>query len=122
MTKPRPTSEQLFRVPGEAIWSPTLFAAVLGLPTSEMAFVLGISRRVMRLHPDDAAIQKKLNHFAEVFDRLLDLNPDAATAAFHIKNTSIRVLDQRTLFDVLQDNESEKALRYLQTIAGGQSG
>lgn len=122
MTKPRPTSQQLFRAPGEAIWSPALIATALGLSSSEMAFAFNISERVMRLHPEDAAIQQKLSAFADVFDRLLDLNPDTATAVFHIKNTSIRVLGERTILDLLRDNEAEKVLRYLQTVSGGQSG
>ncbi|WP_157510299.1 hypothetical protein [Lysobacter sp. Root559] len=122
MTKPRPTSQQLFHAPGEAIWSPALIATALGLSASEMAYAFNVSESVMRLHPEDTAIQKKLSSFADVFDRLLDLNPDTAMAVFHTKNTPIRVLGQRTILDLLRDNESEKILRYLQTVSGGQSG
>lgn len=122
MTKPRPTSQQLFRAPGEAIWSPALIATVLGLSASEIAYAFNVSESVMRLHPEDTAIQKKLSSFADVFDRLLDLNPDTAMAVFHTKNTPIRVLGQRTILDLLRNNESEKVLRYLQTVSGGQSG
>lgn len=122
MTNPHPTSRQLFRASEGTIWSPMLFATVLDLSASEMAFALGISESFMRLNPNDAAIQKKLGQFANVFDRLLDLNPDVATAAFHMKNTSIRVLDHQTLLDALRNNEFEKAFRYLQTVSGGQSG
>lgn len=122
MTNPHPTSRQLFRASEGTIWSPMLFAAVLDLSASEMAFALGMSESFMRLNPNDAAIQKKLDQFADIFDRLLDLNPDVPTAAFHIKNTSIRVLDHQTLLDVLRNNEFEKAFRYLQTVSGGQSG
>ncbi|KQZ59122.1 hypothetical protein ASD53_05960 [Lysobacter sp. Root559] len=87
-----------------------------------MAYAFNVSESVMRLHPEDTAIQKKLSSFADVFDRLLDLNPDTAMAVFHTKNTPIRVLGQRTILDLLRDNESEKILRYLQTVSGGQSG
>ncbi|ALN90171.1 hypothetical protein LG3211_1195 [Lysobacter gummosus] len=39
-----------------------------------------------------------------------------------MKNTPIRVLSHRTLFEAVKDNDSQEALRYLQTISGGQSG
>ena len=122
MTQQIQASEQLFRVPGQEIWSPKLFAKVLGISEPEMASSLGVRESFMRLHPGDAIVQKKLGNFVDVFDQLLKLRPDVATAAFHMKNTPIRVLNHRTLFEVLRDSESEKALRYLQSISGGQSG
>lgn len=122
MTRQARTSEQMFRNPDQEIWSPMLFAKVLGVSESEMASALGVHESVMRLRPGDPSIQKKLGSFAEVFDKLLELRPDAATAAFHMKNTPIRVLNHRTLFEVIRDNASEQALRYLQTISNGQAG
>ncbi|WP_057920484.1 hypothetical protein [Lysobacter capsici] len=95
---------------------------MLGLSEPDLAIALEIPERVIRLQPDDASVQKKLGSLADLFDRLLELNPDAATAARHMKNIRIRVLANRTLLEAVKDNESEKALRYLKSISGGQSG
>lgn len=116
------TSKQLFCAPGQEVWSPALFIEVLGISDAEIASALGVHESFMRFHPSDAIVQKKLGSLAEVFDQLLTLRPDATTAAFHMKNTPIRVLNHRTLFEVVRDNEPEKALRYLQSICAGQSG
>lgn len=119
---PTVQTQQLFRDPDEQIWSPALFEKVLGISESEMALALGVPKKVMRFQPGDEVVQKKLDLFAEVFDQLLALNRDTTTAAFHLNNTPIRVLNYRTLFEVLRDSDSEKALRYLQSISAGQSG
>lgn len=116
------TSKHLFCAPGQEVWSPALFVEVLGISDAEIASALGVHESFMRLHPSDAIVQKKLGSFAEVFDQLLTLRPDATTAVFHMKNTPIRVLNHRTLFEVVRDNEPEKALRYLQSVSAGQSG
>ena len=115
-------SGDLFREPGQEGLSPLRFATLLDITETELASALGVHPDVLRLHPMDERVQCSLSAFAGVFARLLELKPDPVAAAFHMKNTPIRVLSHRTLFEAVKDNDSQKALRYLQTISGGQSG
>ena len=97
-------------------------AKTLGITELELALALGVHLNVLLLHPGDSRVQRGLNTFADVFARLLDIRPDPIAAAFHMKNVPIRVLGHRTLFEAMKDNDFERALRYLQTISGGQNG
>ncbi|UNP30726.1 DNA-binding protein [Lysobacter gummosus] len=115
-------SSELFRESGQEGLSPTRFAKLLDITEMELASALGVHLNVLRLHPEDERVQSRLSAFSGVFARLLELRPDPIAAAFHMKNTPIRVLSHRTLFEAVKDNDSQEALRYLQTISGGQSG
>jgi len=111
-----------FREPGQEILSPALLAASLEVSGGQLAAVLGVHHDVMRHHPDDPTVQRRLGELAEVFGRLLELRADPATAAFHMKNTPVAILNHRTLFEAVATHDSERAVRYLQSISGGQSG
>lgn len=78
---------------------------------------MSLGRRFYRQHS-----WQRLGELAEVFGRMLELRTDPATAAFHMKNTPIPILNHRTLFETVAKHDSERALRYLQSISGGQSG
>lgn len=116
------TSKQLLREPGRYAWSPLLCSTMLGISLQELAFILGLSEYALHRRPDAPIVQRRLGAFAEVLDWLLVITPDVESAAFHLKNTPIRALKQRTLLETIGDGEYEKALRYLQTIVGGQNG
>lgn len=122
MTQQPKASKQLLREPGQGDWSPSPYERVFGISSQELATALGVSESALRLRPDDTFVQMKLGILADVLDRLLELRPDVTTAAFHMKNTPIKDLNHRTLFEAISEGEHEKALRYLQTICGGQSG
>jgi hypothetical protein len=113
---------ELFRENGKTYLSPTKFASVLEMDLAVLAEALGVHRNTMRLHPESQRTQERLGDFNRVFIALLELQSDAVRAAFHMKNTPIRVLGQRTLFQAVKDGDANKALRYLQTISGGQNG
>lgn len=113
---------ELFREPGQEDLSPARIARSLDITEMELASALGVHLDVLRLHPEDVRVQRHLRAFAGVFARLLELRPDPIAAAFNMKNAPIRVLNNRTLFEAVKDNDSQEALRYLQTISGGQSG
>lgn len=76
----------------------------------------------MRLHPHSRRTQERLLEFNRVFQAMLQFHGSPTDAAYHMKNTPIRVLGQRTLFEAVVQGDSAKALRYLQTISGGQNG
>lgn len=119
--RPR-ASMHLLREQGQDGWSPQLCEKILAISLQELACVLGVSEDVLRRRPDDVIVQKRLGAFAEVLDRLLEIRPDLPSAVFHMKNTPIRALNRRTLLEAIREGEHEKALRYLQTIGGGQNG
>ncbi len=115
---------ELFREPGQTYLSPARFAAALELDLSVLASALGVHRNTMRLHPESQRTQERMRDYNRVFLALASLKPDVRDAAFHMhmKNTPIGMLGQRTLFEAVQDGDTEKAMRYLQSISGGQNG
>lgn len=113
---------ELFREPGQTYLSPAKFAATLELDLSVLANALGVHRNTMRLHPESPRTQERMRDYNRVFLGLVNLKPDVRDAAFHMKNTPVRVLGQRTLFEAVKDGDTEKVLRYLQSISGGQNG
>ncbi|MCF7221503.1 DNA-binding protein [Marilutibacter chinensis] len=113
---------ELFREPGQTYLSPARFATTLELDLSVLANALGVHRNTMRLHPESPRTQERMRDYNRVFLALLGLKPNVRDAAFHMKNTPVRVLGQRTLFDAVKDGDTDKALRYLQSISGGQNG
>lgn len=114
--------EHLFREPGQEILSPALLAASLEVSAGQLAAALGVHPNVVQHHPQDPTVQRRLGELAEVFGRLLELRSDPVSAAFHMKNTPIPILNHRTLFEAVAKHDSERAVRYLQSISGGQSG
>lgn len=115
-------SSELFREPGTTWLSPVRFAQTLGLELTTLAEALGVHRNTLRLHPESQSTQARLRDFNRVFLALASMKADSSDVAFHMKNTPIRVLGQRTLFEAVQDGDTEAALRYLQSISGGQNG
>ncbi len=113
---------EIFREPGQSYLSPSKFAQVMGLDMGVLADALGVHRNTMRLHPESRRTQERLSDFNRVFLALLELQSDPVRAAFQMKNTPIRVLNQRTLFQAVKDGDVEPALRYLQTVCAGQNG
>ena len=113
---------ELFREPGQTFLSPVRFATTLELDLSVLADALGVHRNTMRLHPESPRTQQRLLDYNRVFQALLGMKPEVHDAAFHMKNTPIRVLGQRTLFEAVRDGDTAKALRYLQSVSGGQNG
>lgn len=113
---------ELFREPGTTHLSPARFAQALEVDLSVLADALGVHRNTMRLHPDSARTQERMRDYNRVFLALHGLRGDVRDAAYHMKNTPIRVLGQRTLFEAVRDGDTDKALRYLQSISGGQNG
>lgn len=115
-------SDPLFSDPERQMLSPRRLAELLDITGRELASALQVHPCVMRLHPDNALLQDRLGAYAAVFARLLELRSDPVAAAFHMKNTPVWVLRHRTLFETVRDGDASKALRYLQTISGGQNG
>jgi hypothetical protein len=113
---------ELFGEPGRTYLSPARFATTLELDLSVLANALGVHRNTMRLHPENPRTQERMRDYNRVFLALMNLKPDVRDAAFHMKNTPIRVLGQRTLFKAVKDGNTEKAMCYLQSISGGQNG
>ena len=113
---------ELFREPGTTYLSPSRFAETLELDLSVLASALGVHRNTMRLHPESNRTQERMRDYNRVFLALVALKPDVQDAAYHMKNTPIRVLGQRTLFEAVKDGDTEEAMRYLQSISGGQNG
>lgn len=113
---------ELFREPGGTFLSPAKFATTLELDLAVLAGALGVHRNTMRLHPESPRTQERMRDYNRVFLALVNLKPDVKSAAFHMKNTPIRVLGQRTIFEAVRDGDTEKALRYLQSVSGGQNG
>lgn len=113
---------EVFREPGTTHLSPRLFAQVMELDLADVAEALGVHRNTMRSHPTSTRTQERMRDFNRVFLALTLQKADIADAVFHMKNTPIRVLGGRTLFEAVRDGDTEKALRYLQTISSGQNG
>lgn len=112
----------LFQEPGQDALSPSLVAKALDITERELASIIGVSLNVLRFRPESQDVQTRICNFAGVFDLLLELKPDPVDAAFHMKNTPIRLLNHRTLLEAVKDNESEKAKRYLLSILSGYVG
>jgi hypothetical protein len=115
------TTAELFREPGKTYLSPTRFASTLEVDLPTLANALGVHVNTMRLHPASARTQDRLRDYARVFTSLVSVNSDLKSTAFHMKNTPIRVLGHRTLFEAVRDGDTAKAMRYLDTISFGQN-
>lgn len=122
MTQQPKASKHLLRELALDDWSPPLYGCVLGISSQELASALGVSEEILHLRPGDTFVQRKLGIFADVLERLLDLRPNVASAAFHMKNTPIRELDHRRVSEAISEGGHVKALRYLQRICAGQNG
>lgn len=85
----------------------------------ELAAGLRVDLTVLLARPSAREIQYRLGALVDVFERASELKPDALSAADFMKTTPIQVLNNRTLLEAVGDNDSEKALHYLQTISGG---
>lgn len=66
--------------------------------------------------------QPESEAYRKVLDALGELRPDDLDVALKLKDTAIRVLGDRTLEEAIRDGDSDMALRYLQSISGGQNG
>ncbi|MGN7918756.1 hypothetical protein [Lysobacter sp. 22409] len=97
-------------------------ADLLDITERELCSLLRLQPSLMRRRPDDQRLQRQLCVLAEVRSLLLELKPDPAAVAFHLKNTPIPLLGHRTLMESVRDGDARKALRYLQSISGGQNG
>jgi hypothetical protein len=117
-----PTTAELFGEPGQTYLSPARFAATLEVDLQTLANALGVHANTMRWHPENARTQERLRDYAGIFASLTELNSDLKSAAFHMKNTPVRVLGHRTLFEAVKDGDTEKAIRYLDSISTGQNG
>lgn len=115
-------SAELFREPGQAYLSPTRFAEVLGLDLETLARSLGVHGSTMRFHPESRRTQERLRDFNRVFQAMMELNPSVQDVAFHMKNTPIQSLGNRSLFEVVRAGDVDDALRYLQSLSGGWNG
>jgi hypothetical protein len=113
---------EILREPGTSQLSPQRAAALLDLDLAAIAEALGVHRNTMRLHPDGRRTQEQMRDLNRIFQALLQQKADPTDAAFHLKNTPIRVLGNRTLFEAFKAGDTEKALRYLQTTSSGQNG
>jgi hypothetical protein len=76
----------------------------------------------MRLRPENDRVQRRLAEFISVFEKTLELQFNARSAAFHFKNTPTRVLHHQSLFETVRNEGADRALRYLMRISGGQNG
>ena len=117
-----PETAELFREPGKTYLSPSRLAATLEVDLSVLAGALGVHPNTMRLHPESPRTQERMRDYNRVFQALVILKPNIRDAAFHMKNTPIRALGQRTLFEVVRCGDTDRALRYLQSMSGGQNG
>ena len=99
---------ELFREPGETYLSPFKFATTLELDLAVLANALGVHRNTMRLHPESPRTQERMRDYNRVFLALVSLKPSVRDAAFHMKNTPIRVLGQRTLFETVRDGDTNR--------------
>lgn len=100
---------------------PRHLAKLLDITERELAAALRVHPNILRLRPENALLQNRLRVLAEVFAQVLELRSDPLAAAFHMKNTPIRVLRHQTLLEAVSSGEASKALRYLQTISAGQN-
>lgn len=115
-------ASDMFREPGQHHLSPVLFAATIELDSLTLASALGVHVNTMRLHPESAKTQERLHDYCRVFIALVSLGHDMKRNAFHMKNTPIRLLGYRTLFEVVKDGDTDMAIRYLDSISTGQNG
>lgn len=113
---------ELFREPGSVVLSPLRVAETLHLELGELAMALGVHRNTLLLSPDNTRVQERLSAFERVFLALIELTPDVTQAALQMRNMPIRTLGRRTLFEAVMTGEEAMALRYLQSISGGQNG
>lgn len=97
-------------------------ATLLDITERELASHLHVHPSILRWRPTNTLLQQRLQTLEEVLSRLVELKPDPVSAAFHLKNTPIPLLGHRTLLETVSDGDAHKALRYLQTISGGQNG
>ncbi|MBB1062072.1 hypothetical protein [Marilutibacter spongiae] len=66
--------------------------------------------------------QSEIDAYRSVLGALRELRPNDLDVALKLKDTKIRVLGNRTLEEAILEGDSDKAMRYLQSISGGQNG
>lgn len=102
--------------------SPTEVADALGLSTMELAELLRVHRNTLRLHPESAGVEQGMAWLRPIVGLLRQIRSDPLEAAFHFKNTPVRLLGGKTMLGALLAGEHQKVARYLQVIGGGQNG
>ncbi len=97
-------------------------AEALVMEPVDLANALGLDAITVEHVPQNEGVQRRLLQLCFVFRAAAELHGESAEAAYHLRNTSIRLLEGRTLLQAVVDGDHEMALRYLQSISGGQNG
>lgn len=71
---------------------------------------------------DDSISGQEREAYRKVLEALAELRSNDPDLAIRLTDTPVRALGNRTLEQVIQSGEVDKALRYLQSISGGQNG
>lgn len=117
------TSEVSPRRPAEdAVMTPGDVADALGLKTEELARLIRVHHNTLKLHPETSSVRSGMATLTHVMRLLGKVQSDPGLAAFHFKNTPVRVLGGRTMLEAMLAGDNEKVARYLQMASGGQNG
>lgn len=114
-------SESL-REPGKTDLSPAAVSEVLGLQQQELAQLAGVHRNTLRLHPETPRVQATLRDLARVLTALTQVQPDVATAVYHLKNTPIPAFEFHTMYELIVAGRTDDVLAYVRSVSSGPAG
>lgn len=102
--------------------TPGDMADALGLQAEELAKLIRVHPNKLKLHPETSSVRSGMATLTHIVRLLAEFQSDPSLAAFHFKNTPVRVLDGRTMLEAMLAGDDAKVARYLQMAFGGQNG
>lgn len=110
------------REAGTSRLSATNIADALGLQYQDLATLAGVHRNTLRIHPESPRLQATLRDLMRVLSAAVAVQPDAERAIFMIKNEPIPAFRHKTLLQLVQEERTEDAIDYLESISAGFTG
>lgn len=110
------------RPAGQSSIDPVQVAAGLGLTLSELAAALECQEETQPEIWRTPALQRKLADVEHISAVLFEMKRASQDVLLQMGRVPVRVFNGRTMLQVIGAGETDKVLRYLQSIASGQNG
>ncbi|WP_062353791.1 hypothetical protein [Pseudoxanthomonas mexicana] len=110
------------RPAGQSSIDPAQVAARLGLALPELAAALECQEERQPEIWRTSALQRKLADVEHISAVVLEMKRASHDALLLMGRAPVRVFNGRTILQVIGAGETDKVLRYLQSIASGQNG
>jgi len=108
--------------PGSVNLSPSRLAEKMAVQIQDLAVSAGVHRNTIRTHPESPRLQGFLRDVVRVMSAASVSQPDAASAAFWVKNTPIPSFRHKTAYQLVAEGRTDDVVSYLESIQSGYVG